>query len=199
MTTDADLQRSIAAIRRRRFDEAVSLLKQVLARQPNHLQAHWLMAQSLESQGRADEAIDQLRLLLIHARKDLAAIDQIAGHMRQRQYPLDHVLRSYAKFLEHQPDSATAAFNYAYNLSKAARFEAAIQMYERALALGISVPEEVHLNIANIYMDHLHAHGGGQSALAKGTGPQPFLLECVLQPGQPGGTGRRPRRGSQKL
>ncbi len=167
MTTDADLQRAIAAIRRRRFDEAVTLLSRVLARQPNHLQAHWLMVQSLESQGQASEAIEQLRLLLIHARKDLAAIDQIAGHIRQRQYPLDHVLRSYAKFLEYQPDSATAAFNYAYNLSKAARFETAIQMYERALALGISAPEEVHLNIANICMDHLHTQDAARAHLQK--------------------------------
>ncbi len=59
------------------------------------------------------------------------------------------------------------AFNYAYNLAKDAQFEAAIKVYERALGLGIETPEEVHLNIANIYMDHLHAHDEARAHLEK--------------------------------
>lgn len=167
MGTSADLQQAIGAIRRLQFDEAVTVLSRLLATQPGNLQARWLLIQSLESQGRADEAIEQLRVLLIHAKKDLPAIDQVAGHMRQRQYPLDHVLRAYKKYLDYQPDAAIAAFNYAYNLSKAARFDASISMYEHALALGISEPEEVHLNIANIYTDHLHANDKANAHLQK--------------------------------
>lgn len=173
MAIDTDVQRAIGAIRARQFDEAVSVLSQVLASQPNNLQARWLLVQSLESQRKANDAIEQLRVLLIHVKKDLPAIDQVAGHMRQRQYPLDHVLRSYGKYLEYQPDSAIAAFNYAYNLSKAAQFETAIETYERALALGISELEEVHLNIANIYMDHLHAPAEAKAHLQKALAANP--------------------------
>lgn len=167
MTIDPDLQRASNAIRRLQFEEADNLLSQLLARQSNNVQARWLLVQSLESQSKTDNALEQLRLLLTHAKKDLPAIDQIAGHMRGRQYPLDHVLRAYKKYLAYQPKSTNAAFNYAYNLAKGAQFELAITLYERSLELGISSPEEVHLNIANIHMDHLHTHDAARVHLEK--------------------------------
>jgi tetratricopeptide (TPR) repeat protein len=167
MATHPDLQQAMNAIREQQFEEANALLSQLLASQPNNVQARWLLVQSLESQKNTEGALEQLRLLLIHVKKDLAAIDQIAEHMRQRQYPLDHVLRAYEKHLAYQPDSANSAFNYAYNLARAAQFEAAIRLYERSLALGISAPEEVHLNIANIYMDHLHDHDEAREHLGR--------------------------------
>ena len=161
------LQQAINAIRRQRFEEAVALLLNIVAAQPGDLQARWLLVQSLESQHKTDDALDQLRVLLVHVKKDLPAIDQVANHMRQRQYPLEHVLQAYKRYLGYQPGSAIAAFNYAYNLCKDARFEAAIDMYQRSLKLGISEQEEVHLNIANIYMDHLHDHGKAKEHLQK--------------------------------
>ena len=167
MATNPDLQQAMTAIRRLQFDEANTLLSRLLASQPNHVQARWLLIQSLESQKDTDRALEQLRLLLIHVKKDLPAIDRVAGHMRQRRYPLKHILRAYEKYLTRQPDSAIAAFNYAYNLARDAQFEAAIQKYDRALELGIDTPEEVHLNIANIHMDHLHAYDAARVHLEK--------------------------------
>lgn len=158
MTINPALQQAVNAIRRQQFEEANALLSGILASQPNNLQARWLLVQSLESLGETDSALEQLRSLLIHVKKDLVAIDRIADHMRKRRYPLKHILQAYKKYLHTQPDSANAAFNYAYNLAKDAQFETAVSMYLRALKLGISTPEEVHLNIANIYMDHLHDH-----------------------------------------
>jgi Tfp pilus assembly protein PilF/LPS sulfotransferase NodH len=112
-----------------------------------------------------------IKSLLKQAGKNLAAIDQIAAQLHQNRYPLNHVLQAYKDYLAYQPDSANAAFNYAYYLSKDARFETAINWYERSLELGISGPEEVHLNIANIYMDQLrddtNAREHLQNALTK--------------------------------
>jgi len=153
MATNPILQQAMTAIRRLQFDEANTLLSRLLAHQPNHVQARWLLIQSLESEKDTDSALEQLRLLLIHVKTDLPAIDRVAGHMRQRRYPLKHILRAYEKYLGYQPDSAIAAFNYAYNLAKDAKFDAAVNLYERSLELGIGEPEEVQLNIANIYMD----------------------------------------------
>jgi tetratricopeptide (TPR) repeat protein len=97
-----------------------------------------------------------IQSLFKRAGKNLSAIDQIANHLQQRRLPLEHALEAYEKFLVDSPDSVNAVFNYAYYLSKDGQFEAAVNMYQRALKLGIDTPEEVHLNIANIYMDHLH-------------------------------------------
>jgi len=167
MTTNSDLQRAMNAIRQLQFDEAIALLSKLLAGEPTNTRARWLLVQSLESNKDTNAAIEQLRLLLIHVKKDLPAIDQIAGHMRQRRYPLDNVLRAYQKYLKYQPESANAAFNYAYNLAKEGQFASAISQYERALEIGIDRPEEVHLNIANIYMDHLHEHNEASAQLEK--------------------------------
>jgi tetratricopeptide (TPR) repeat protein len=96
-----------------------------------------------------------IRALFIRAGKNLPAIDQVAAQLLRNRYPLEHALRAYKDFLSYQPGNANAAFNYAYYLSRDGQFDAAVEMYERALARGIDAPEEVHLNIANIYMEHL--------------------------------------------
>ena len=173
MTTNRELQQALNAISRLQFEEAIVLLSQLLDRQPGNVHARWLLVQSLESTKQTDGAIEQLRLLLSHVKKELPAIDQVAEHMRRRRYPLDHVLRAYQKYLERQPRSANAAFNYAYNLAKEARFASAIVQYERALEIGIDSPEEVHLNIANIYMDHLHDHNKARAHLEKALARNP--------------------------
>ena len=116
----------------------------------------------------------QIQSLFRQAGKNLTAIDQLANQLLQRRLPLKHALRAYKGFLASQPGSAIAAHNYAWYLGKDAQFEAAINMYQRALKLGIDAPEEVHLNIANIYMEQLRDHGQArihlQKALAKNPG-----------------------------
>ena len=106
-----------------------------------------------------------INLLLQQAGKNLSEIDQLANYIYQRRAPLEPVLRAYKKYLRHQPNSANAAFNYAFYLSKDGRFESAVEMYNRALRLGIDTQEEVHLNIANIFMDHLKDNEKAKSHL----------------------------------
>ena len=96
-----------------------------------------------------------IQSLLKRAGNNLSAIDQLAAYLLQRAYPLRQVLKAYQDYLAQRPGSANAAFNYAYYLSKDGQFEAAVDMYLASLKFGIGTPEEVHLNIANIYMDHL--------------------------------------------
>lgn len=67
-------------------------------------------------------------------------------------------LREYEAFLEKKPNAPNAVFNYAYFLARDGQFEAAIEHYRKAIRLGVSAPEEAHLNIANICMDQLHDH-----------------------------------------
>lgn len=167
MNIDTDFETALKAIRGQRFDEATGLLTGILSRQPGHVQARWLLVQTLQSLGQADSALDQLRMLLIHVKKDLPAIDRVAAHMHQSRYPLAHALDAYRKYLDYQPTSANAAFNYAWYLAKDGQFEAAIRSFEHALSLGISAPEEAHLNIATICMDHLYARDSAREHLEK--------------------------------
>lgn len=108
-----------------------------------------------------------IQSLLQQAGNNLSAIDQIANYLYQRRSPLEPVLRAYENYLRHQPGSANAAFNYAFYLSKDGSFEAAVSMYRKALMLGIDTPEEVHLNIANIFMDHLKNNVEAKAHLAQ--------------------------------
>jgi tetratricopeptide (TPR) repeat protein len=115
--------------------------------------------------------LDRLHSFLRENGNSLPAINRIALLLQQRSYPLEHALKAYENYLAHQPDSANAAFNYAWYLARDGQFETAIHMYRRALELGVEQPEEAHLNIANIYTDHLRddekARRELQQALAK--------------------------------
>ena len=101
------------------------------------------------------EELDRLHFFLHGNEKNLSAINQVALLLQKEGFPLEQALKAYDHYLAFQPASPSAAFNYAWYLAKDGQFESATRMYQRALELGIDRPEEVHLNIANIYMDHL--------------------------------------------
>ncbi len=61
----------------------------------------------------------------------------------------------YQTYLALQPNDPEARFNLAFNLRHAGKFEQAIEQYQLAIQGNISQPEEVLLNIAVIYSDHL--------------------------------------------
>lgn len=111
------------------------------------------------------EELDRLHTFLQEKGKHLPAIDQAAQFLQQKSYPLDKALDAYAAFLVLNPGSANAAFNFAWYLHKDGQFERAITMYSRAIELGVGQPEEAHLNIANIYMDHLGEHEKARESL----------------------------------
>jgi Tfp pilus assembly protein PilF len=101
------------------------------------------------------DELDQIHSILHKNANILPAINQVAMLLHERCFPLKQALKAYDNYLALQPTSPSAAFNYAWYLARDGQFESAIRMYQRALELGIDQPEEVHLNIANIYMDHL--------------------------------------------
>jgi tetratricopeptide (TPR) repeat protein len=155
MTSRARLRQAVAALGQGHFEEASALSRELLALQPDLAQARWLLAQALDQLGEAAGAIEQLRLLLRFGGDKLATIDQVAGYLLQRGHSLQPALAAYERFLSDRPDSATAAFNHAWYLARDGQFDAAVAGYRRALELGAEAPQEVHLNIANLWMDHL--------------------------------------------
>jgi tetratricopeptide (TPR) repeat protein len=158
MATDQRIEQALNAIKQGQFDEAKDLLSDILVRQVNHAQARWLFALCLEQQGKPREALNQLKLLLKHSRKDIKKINQLAQHFLKKSYPLDPVLNAYRKYIEHKPDDTNAVFNYAWYLARAGRYEDALAAYETIMNTDAPGLDEIHLNIANLYMDHLGDH-----------------------------------------
>jgi tetratricopeptide (TPR) repeat protein len=109
----------------------------------------------------------------MQACKDLPAIDRLAHDLLQRRLPLEPALQAYKRYLAYKPDSANAAFNHAYYLARDGQFEAAVEQYRHALRLGIDTPEEVHLNIANIFIDHLKNPEEARTCLQEALGIKP--------------------------
>ena len=99
--------------------------------------------------------LDRLLQFLHRHQTDLDAIDHAAMQLYGANLPLAPALRAYAQYSERNPASPVAAYNHAWYLTRDGQFEAAIHRYERALELGIESPEEVYVNIGNIWMDHL--------------------------------------------
>lgn len=165
MTTKRKLQQALTAIEGGRFDEAEPVLNEVLERQGDNLQAHWLLIQLLERTQRSPQALQQLAALLSHVGENLMAINQAAAYLFSHSWPLKPALKAYASYISKRPGETNALFNYAWYLAKDGRFEMAIEHYRRALTQGIDAPEEAHLNIANIYMDHLRDPGSAQQHL----------------------------------
>ena len=101
------------------------------------------------------EVFDRLLAFLAANPGNLAAIDQGASYLYQAGLPLDAAISAYAHFRELHPGSAIASYNHAWYLARDGQFDEAIDAYHRALELGIEGAEEVHVNIGNIWMDHL--------------------------------------------
>lgn len=89
-----------------------------------------------------------------------------------------------------EPDDAERWYEFGYLLKSDARYDAALDAFGRALALGIARPEEVHLNRAVLYADHLRrdeeAEAELESALALAPDYVPALLNLGNQHEQRG-------------
>ena len=68
---------------------------------------------------------------------------------------LAEAIEAYAAALRLRPAMPNSWYNLAMLQRRAARFQEALASYDRALALGVSGPEEVHLNRGVIFSDDL--------------------------------------------
>lgn len=101
----------------------------------------------------------------------------------QRQNQLAEAMAAYGAILARWPKAADAWYNLAILQRKSFRFDDALQSYQRALAAGVSRPEEVHLNRSVIFSDMLRDHGSAaaelQQALTLNPGYTPALLNLA--------------------
>ena len=80
---------------------------------------------------------------------------RVASQLR-REGRVEDAIAAYTRLLEVKPDLPDSWYNLAWLQRQARQFDDALESYSKALDFGVADPEEVHLNRAVIYSDHLH-------------------------------------------
>ena len=111
--------------------------------------------------------------------KDWQSLLARASQLR-RAGRIDEAIAAYKRVLALKPDLPDSWYNLAWLERQARQFDSALNSYSRALDLNVADPEEVHLNRAVIYSDHLHQPQAAarelEAALAKNVVYVPALL-----------------------
>lgn len=93
---------------------------------------------------------------------------------------MPEAIAAYERLLRLKPDLADSWYNLGFLQKRAGAFEDSLRSYDRALALNVPTPEEVHLNRAVIFSDYLHRPANAEqelrAALAKNAGYVPAWL-----------------------
>jgi tetratricopeptide (TPR) repeat protein len=151
----ATFQRIRQALDQGRLVEAEAMLEAVLARSATDELALRGIAGVRAALGKIDLAIDALRRIARRSPKPLDALDELSRFCLQHGR-IEPVLAAWDRFFKLHDNSAAGHFNFAWYIGRFGRVNLALAHYERALALGIQRPEEVHLNMARLYSDMLH-------------------------------------------
>lgn len=114
--------------------------------------------------------------------------DSLAMLQRQaasllNQGRINESIAAHRKLLHLQPKLADAWFNLGYLLKSEGQFEAALDAYASALLHGIQGPEEVHLNRAVIFSDHLRRDDEAERELAAAIAVSPKYSPALLNLG----------------
>jgi tetratricopeptide (TPR) repeat protein len=98
----------------------------------------------------------------------------------QRQNQNVEAIAAYGAILARWPKAADAWYNLAVLQRKSFRFDEALYSYQRALAAGVSRPEEVHLNRAVILSDMLRDHVAAAAELQQALTLNPAYTPALL-------------------
>jgi tetratricopeptide (TPR) repeat protein len=98
----------------------------------------------------------------------------------QRQNKAVEAMAAYGAILARWPKVADAWYNLAVLQRKSFRFDEALYSYQRALAAGVSRPEEVHLNRSVIFSDMLRDHVAAAAELQQALTLNPAYIPALL-------------------
>jgi len=149
-----------------RLVEAESMLEAVLARSATDMLALRGIAGVRAALGKIDLAIDALQRIAKRSPKPLDALDELSRYCLQHGR-IEPVLAAWDRFFKLHDDSAAGHFNFAWYIARFGRVNLALGHYERALALGIERPEEVHLNMARLHSEMLQKDAEAQRHLER--------------------------------
>ena len=92
-------------------------------------------------------------------------------------------ITAYEKLLALRPELAESWYNLGWLQRQARRFEAALASYQQALDRGVSMPEEVQLNRAVIFSDHLGRSDEAADELGRALASNPDYVPALLNLG----------------
>ena len=101
----------------------------------------------------------------------------------QRLHGLNQVpeaIAAYQRLLLRWPAHANSWFNLGVLLRRSSRFDQALTCYRKAIELGVVNPEEVHLNRAVIYADHLRQDAAAERELQAALAINPNYVPALL-------------------
>ncbi len=96
---------------------------------------------------------------------------------------VDEAIIAYQRLLKAKPDLPDSWYNLGFLQRRARRFKDALDSYDRALDLGVAGPEEVHVNRAVIYADHLFQPDEAGRALDQALRSNPGYVPALLNLG----------------
>lgn len=96
---------------------------------------------------------------------------------------LPEAVAAHLQALEADPHWADGWYNLGYLQQQARQFENALRSYERALAEGVSGPEEVHLNRATVLAEHLRRSDAARAALQDALRCDPRYVPALVNLG----------------
>ena len=96
---------------------------------------------------------------------------------------VEEAIGAYERLLARAPDLPDSWYNLALMQRQAGRYEAALQSYQAALDRSVSRPEEVHLNRAVIYADHLRRDIEAERELNAALACNPTYVPALLNLG----------------
>ncbi|MBP7370315.1 MAG: tetratricopeptide repeat protein, partial [Arenimonas sp.] len=108
---------------------------------------------------------------------------QQQASLLMQQGRVKEAIIAHQNLLKHQPNNVTTLFNLGYLLKTDSQFQASLDAYAKALALGISQPEEVHLNRAVIFSDHLRRDADAERELQRALMLAPNYSPALLNLG----------------
>lgn len=101
----------------------------------------------------------------------------------RREGRVEEAIAAYQRLLQVKPDLPDSWYNLGWLQRHAREFEDALQSYERALELNVSQPEEIHLNRAVIFADHLLRPEEARRELDEALRKNPNYIPALLNLG----------------
>jgi len=92
-------------------------------------------------------------------------------------------IAAHERLLKQRPDLADSWYNLAYLQQRARRYDAALASYRQALDRGAAGPEEVHLNRAVIFADHMARPDEAEREIGMALSLNPRYVPALLNLG----------------